>query len=263
MVAKPNYNSGTCLLKFLPTSTGLEDLLSRTNVSEEEVARQQVEEDLRLYGSRPQPSDAVDLDEAVQIAALPPKRNASEFQAAVDRPAKVRKKEESKAFNYGTVTAIDWNSGASPLDAWLNQSAVPSTVVPQGPDQGDESFAQEAEEIKVFRHVHLTIKPESKNGGSVVDEVNGLDLAAQIYYRNIRDRYPLLPVYLARRLGQANHERSESLRSKRFESKPPNEVAVEAPIPSSSFGLVLSDRLGDGRAVGSGSAPQHCSCGFV
>ncbi len=97
-------------------------------ISEEEVARQQVEEDLQLYGSRPEPPDAIDAGESSQQAGSFQKRGASEFEAAVDRPARVRKKRESKDFNYQAVTAIDWNSGACPLDAWLNQSAVPSIV---------------------------------------------------------------------------------------------------------------------------------------
>lgn len=106
----------------------MEDVFNRVIISEEEVARQQVEEDLQLYGSRPEPPDAIDAGESSQQAGSFQKRGASEFEAAVDRPARVRKKRESKDFNYQAVTAIDWNSGACPLDAWLNQSAVPSIV---------------------------------------------------------------------------------------------------------------------------------------
>ena len=235
--SKLNEISGKCYLKFFPTSNGLEDLFSRVIVSEEDVARQQVEEDLRLYGSRPKPPDAVDIDESTQLANLHPKRNASEFEAAVDRPAKVRKRGESKAFNYEAVTAMDWNSGASPLDAWLNQSAVPSTAAAlEPPDPGDsvkDLVAQEVEEIKVFRNVHVAMAPSPKEDETAVDELEGLELGAQIYYRNIRDRYPLLPTYLARRLAQANYGRSERLRSERLKPKQPvRQVAVQ---PQSFF----------------------------
>ncbi|KAL8821610.1 MAG: hypothetical protein Q9191_007272 [Dirinaria sp. TL-2023a] len=205
-------------------SDGLEDMLNKVIVSEDDIARQQVEEDLRVYGSRPEPPDAVDMDESSKLANLPPKRSPSEFEAAIGRPAKARKKEEKQAFNYEAVTAMDWNSGASPLDAWLNQSAVPSTaanlVSPPGPEIPDKTLtAQEEEEIKVFRNVHLALAPGPKEDDKAVDEFDGLELGAQIYGRNIRDRYPRLPTYLTRRLAQANFKRSERLRSERPKMK--------------------------------------------
>ncbi len=184
-------------------------------VSEGDVALQQVEEDLRVYGSRPEPPDDVDIDESTQLANLPPKRNASEFEAAVDRPATVRKAGEIKAFNYEAISAIGWNGGASPLDAWLNQSAIPSiAAAPQPSDLGNSEkdlIAQEEKEIKVFRNVHVEMAP-SPEDETTVDELEGLNFSAQVYYRNIRDRYPLLPTYLARRLAQANYRRFERLR---------------------------------------------------
>ncbi|KAL9117597.1 MAG: hypothetical protein Q9187_005866, partial [Circinaria calcarea] len=200
-----------------------QEMFSRVIVSEEDVPLHQVEEDLRLYGSRPEPPDAVDIDESTQLANLPPKRNASEFETTVDRPAKVRNRGESKAFNYAAVTAMDWNSGASPLDAWLNQSAVPSTAAalqPSDPDNSEkELVAREVKEIKFFRNVHVAMAPSPKEDEAAVDDLEGLNLGAQIYYRNIRDRYPLLPTYLARRLAQANSRRFERLRSERLKPK--------------------------------------------
>ena len=64
LMSKPKRNSWTCYLQFFPTSNGLERVLSRVIVSEEKIARQGVEEDLRLYGSRPEPPDAVDIDKS-------------------------------------------------------------------------------------------------------------------------------------------------------------------------------------------------------
>lgn len=210
-------------------------MFSRVVVSEEDITRQQVEEDLRLYGSRPKPPDAVDTDESTQLANPAPKRTASEFEAVVDRPAKVRRRGESKAFNYEAVTAMDWNSGASPLDAWLNQSAVPSTVAAlEPPSPGDSEkdlVAQEVEEIKVFRNVHVAMAPSPKEDEAAVGELEGLELSAQIYYRNIRDRYPLLPTFLARRLAQANYERYERLRSKRLKLQQPVRQVLDQPQP--------------------------------
>ena len=197
----------------------MDDAFRRVIISEDDVGRQQIEEDLRLYGSRPEPPDTVEVDESTQLANLPPKRSASEFEAAVSRPAKIRKKGNSKEFNYQALTAMDWNSGASPLDAWLNQSAVPSMTVAldqQRPTKlGGDLLAQEIEEIKVFRNVHMAIAPSPEQNDPPLDRVEGLDLSAQIYYRNILDRYPDIPVYLARRLAQANYDRAERLRNEK------------------------------------------------
>jgi len=189
----------------------------------EEVARKQVSEDIQLYGTRPEPPDAVDIDEVPQLADPPPKRNLSESQAAIDRPAKARKKGYNKAYNYETVAALDWNRGASPLEAWLNQSAVPSTILAaeaqnQGPkDTKISLMAEEVKELKNFRNVHIATTPEpeqSELAVPTVNEMGDLELGARIYYRNITDRYPLLPTYLAHRLAKANHCRAERLRHK-------------------------------------------------
>ena len=208
-------------------------------LDDDEVEKKQSEEDLRLYGSRPEPPEVIDVDESIHLRDLPPKRNASEFEAAVDRPAKARRVSESKDFNYRAVTAMDWNSGASPLDAWLNQSAMPlaspEPLQEQKP-QDQNLAAVEAEEINTFRNVHIAeaSRPTShKASPDVANEIADLDLQIQIYYRNIMDRYPILPNYLARRLAVANHRRAERLKSKRVLSKP-FEVHEDADLRPSS-----------------------------
>ena len=222
-----NVYSGTCYLKFFPSSDTLEDSFNRVVVTEDDVARLQAEEDLRLYGDRPEPGDVVEVDEDTHLSGLPPKRTASEFEAAVDRPAKVRKKGESKEFNYQAVTAMDWNSGASPLEAWLNESAIPSSASvnineKQATDPPDKNpIAQEEEEIKVFRNVHIGMSKDCQVARADTADVSSslLELEAQIFCRNITDRYPLLPMYLARRLAQANHDRAERLRLRRLRAR--------------------------------------------
>ena len=199
----------------------MDDAFRRIKVSEDDIARQQIDEDLRLYGSRPEPPDAVDVDESTQLANLPPKRKASEFAARVDRPAKARKKGKSEEFNYEALTVMDWNSGVSPLDAWLNQSAVPFTTTAlkqqERVKQESDILAQEIEEMKVFRNVHMTTAPSPERNDPPLDHVEALDFGAEIYCRNIMDRYPAIPSYLARRLAQANHDRAERLRNKKRE----------------------------------------------
>ena len=215
-------HSTTCHLNFYSNPNDLDDASRRIKISEDDIARQQIDEDLRLYGIRPEPPDAVEVDESIQLASLPPKRNASEFAATVDRLAKAGEKDKIKEFNNESLSVMDWNSGASPLDAWLNQSAVPSTtaalkqqesVKPEG-----DILAQEIEEMKFFRNVHMTTAPSPERNNPPLDRVEALDFGAQIYYRNITDRYPAIPIHLARRLAQANHDRAERLRNKKRDS---------------------------------------------
>ena len=179
---------------------------------------------MSLYGSRPDPPDAVEINEHTQLSNLPPKRSAAEFDAAVNRPAKVRRKEESKEFNFQRVTAMDWNSGTTPLDAWLNQSAVPSIVplpqtqINQSTSSSDDLAAKELEDLKVFRTIHIEGLEEPKTVGSPRDsaiDLTILEPRTQIYLRNILDRYPLLPSYLAFRLAKANCVRANRLDLKR------------------------------------------------
>ena len=200
--------------------------MSRVTVSEDDVVRVQAEEDLRLYGSRNEPLDVVEVDEDAKLTGLPPKRSVTDFEAAVKRPAKVRKKGESRDFNYHAITALDWNNGASPLDAWLNQSALPSTDLSN--QQPTKKFAKgdpaalEEEEIKVFRNVHIGISQEfsAPEAMPTRDLLSSMELDTQIFFRNITDRYPVLPSYLAHRLARANHDRAERLRLRRHRTEP-------------------------------------------
>ena len=204
---------------------------------EEQVAQKQLEEDLRIYGTRHEPSDAVDLDEDEQLSKLPPKRSASEFEVGVDRPAKARKKSECRTYNYENVTAMDWNAGESPMMAWVNQSAVPAAI-PLDTSQTDppvskdeELFQQEKKEIEIFKNVHVSDALAPANNAKFAASLecgSDLDFGAQIYYRNIIDRYPLLPSYLARRLAIANHIRSERLQQSRLRTETKADITAEA-----------------------------------
>ncbi|KAI4239517.1 MAG: hypothetical protein LQ349_000277 [Xanthoria aureola] len=223
-----------CYLVFSPTSDDPVGSFTRITVLEEdqEVEKRQAAEDLKLYGSRLEPPESIEVDESIQLASLPPKQSASEFTAAVRRPAKVRKKGDNKEYNYGTVTQIDWNCGLSPLDAWLNQSALPSVLpVPQLDsrpmnDRHDEQAIVETEQIPFFRRIHIQSCPEpAVNAMEAYDtskaarDLYSGDTRTQIYHRNIADRYPALPYYLVTRLAKANCDRAERLKQTRDESK--------------------------------------------
>ncbi|ERF68437.1 hypothetical protein EPUS_03755 [Endocarpon pusillum Z07020] len=203
----------TCHLTFYPVSSHLTDNFNRVTVldDDENVQAKQTEEDLRLYGSRIEPPE-------VRIVDKGTKRSASEFETLTGRSAKASRTEGSNDISHQVITAMDWNSGASPLDAWLNQSAVPSADSQQLQQQQlckASSTARELDEIKAFRNVHITDVPQPVKRRTFLnlpDEVLRLGLQAQIYYRNILDRYPQLPTYLVCRLAVANHCRAERLR---------------------------------------------------
>ena len=208
-------HSATCHLNFFPKPNDIDDTLRSVQVSEDDTVRRQIEDDLQLYGSRPEPPDTVEVDESTQLANLPPKRNASDFKSVVNRLAITSEKDQSKEFNFEALTVMDWNSGASPLDAWLNQSAIPSTTPAldhqETGDLENDLLALETEEIKVFRNVHMAIAPSPEHNDPPLEPVEGLEFGAQIYYRSIMDRFPVLPKYLARRLAQANCDRAARL----------------------------------------------------
>ena len=220
--------SGTCRLNFFPLLDELEGNSGRITVFEDdvEIGRRQAMEDLQLYGSRPEPLDGIDVDESSRLAdmSLPHSQSATESEVAVDNPAQVCKKSDTKFHSYQAVTALDWNSGSTPLESWLNQSAIPSTSPIFGKEgkqdvvMTEDPVAQEMEEIKVFRNVHMSVAPEPDTDTmdiAAIDQVAELELDAQIYYRNIVDRYPELPLYLALRLARANRDRADRLRQKR------------------------------------------------
>ena len=253
-----NCSSELCNLRFYAKAGELEDIFGHVNVQDEEeqVAQKQLQEDLRIYGTRHEPPDAVDLDEDEQLSKLPPKRSASEFEAGVDRPAKARKKSESRTFNYENVTAMDWNAGESPMMAWVNQSAVPAAIaVPldtsqTGPSvsKDEELLQREKKEIEIFKNVHVSDALAPANNAKFAASLecgSDLEFAAQIYYRNIIDRYPLLPPYLARRLAIANHNRAERLQQSRLRTETRGNMIAEAidapPFQAGSTSLITKN----------------------
>ena len=80
----------------------LEDSFGRIIVlsEDEEVAKKQIDEDMFLYGSRPNPPDALEDDVHIQLSIPPPKRGVAEFDEADIRPAKIRRTDESKETNH-------------------------------------------------------------------------------------------------------------------------------------------------------------------
>ena len=223
-------HSSKCQLYMFPASDDLTTGLQRISVLEEDeqVEKDQLTQDTILYGSRRQPQDAVEYDEAAALADPPLKRNASEFSATIGRPAKMLRTSDVLRDNNKAVTAIDWNCGRSPLDAWLNQSALPSAFPLVGLDtqsqqsSQEDQMASESAQIKYFRRVHIAKDPKpriSVQESDMGDQFYPSNLKAQIFYRNILDRYPMIPHYLAGRLADANCCRAHGLQIRRSRNK--------------------------------------------
>ena len=213
-----------CNLKFYPKSDDLAISSSRVE-EEDEVARRQHEEDLRLYGSRIEPMDAVEMDAVRELPNTPKKDSTTDYEATLD-VVEDASKTGSKSDNDEASIHINGNAETNPLSAWLTQSALPS-VMPIGNHPLDLSAGttvdlakEELNEIEKFRNVHLASNPEIDHATQItkVEEASDLKLPSQIYYRNIVDRYPLLPTYLARRLAEANSGRAERLSRQRVEA---------------------------------------------
>ena len=183
---------------------------------EDRILLQQTEEDQRLYGGRPTPLDPEEIKEASNVnSGVLGKRIIEETEVEATRIAKSQKVESNLA---------SIREDMPPIDAWLNFS-VQAMVAPTierpantSTQMVHETMASEVEEIEVFRNIHINEESQptldlSRYGNQ--REAVDLDIQAQIYYRNILDRYPLLQSFLACRLAQANSLRSTRLRLQR------------------------------------------------
>lgn len=207
--------SKKCNLKFYPKPDEPEDSSYEVD-EEEEVARRQNEEDLRLYGSRPEPMDALEVNTDPELLSLPSKDNTMDFMAAFDETENLRRT-ENVSDNEKTSICSDERAKVSPLSAWLTKSALPSATrawshpLDETVGTNVDSLKEEIREVENFRSVHLASDPLTDAHATETTDTLGLELPSQIYYRNIVDRYPLLPTYLARRLAEANSNRAERL----------------------------------------------------
>ena len=169
-------------------------------MDEVEIVRKQVvedlQQDLQLHRSKPWPLLIVDVCESSLLAVidLPLSQSTRHFEVAVNSPAQVCKKSDTKIYKHQAVTAINWNS--TPLEGWLGEYNTPSSPpifeceCEEDVLMMEHSVAQEMEEIKIFRNVHMSMSPEPDTDTSdvtAIDRVADLDLDTQMYYRNIVD----------------------------------------------------------------------------
>jgi hypothetical protein len=111
-----------------------------------------------------------------------------------------------------------------PLLSWLDKTQPPEhptkiqDQLQERQASQERAKAHEMEDIELLRNV-LVVPSERELDVPTGHEKplefgeDGLELGAQIYYRNIIDRYPAIPNYLARRLANANLCRIKRLSS--------------------------------------------------
>jgi hypothetical protein len=209
----------------------LNNALNQAHIADESdlIARQQALEDLQSFGARKPPTDvASHLSDSIPgLEITEYKSNLSKQDSHVlardgqDKPQRFSDSmnpelewpiNEQKRM---PLTAIDWNSGKSPLEAWLNQSAVPSLDtrlqdIVQEEKHTQASLDQEQHDIGYLRKVHLHV--DDKPLQQCYLGKDAVDPSTLPYRRKITDKFPCVPAFLVSRLAEANLHRDNRLR---------------------------------------------------
>jgi hypothetical protein len=222
----------------------------------ESVLQRQAAEDLNAFGMRPAPRDATELglqhpESQVKTANRGIERTDTR-NAALDSENLQRFDETEDDLKTclpteNTLPIIDWHSGRTPMDAWLNQSAIrmDSGIVQEIDDeqlQGMDHLEQEERDIEILRKVHLAAEPAAIDVGRLEDEVyEGLDESAKPFLRKILDKFPLIQPFLARRLAESSMSRDIRLRQSRDEAERKRRSS-STQLKLASLGLQSADK---------------------
>jgi hypothetical protein len=229
-------NSTNCGLKYYPPTVELRDAMGNLQVKDEaeSVLQRQAAEDLNAFGMRPAPRDAVSLelhhierpDQPVKGGMEP--SNAANAMLDSDNLQRLDELEDGLDNRFPMADAlpiIDWHSGPTPMDAWLNQSAIrmeTGIVQEINDDQLQELkiLEQEKRDIELLRKVHLAAEPAAPDIGRLEDDAyDGLDESAKPFLRKILDKFPLIKPFLARRLAESSLSRDRRLRECRDDAE--------------------------------------------
>lgn len=236
-------NSTNCGLKYYPPTAELKDAMGNLQVKDEaeSVLQRQAAEDLNAFGMRPAPRDAVGLElHHVEMQDQPVKGGVEPSDAAnaILDPNNLQRLDEledgldSRFPPVDALPIIDWHSGPTPMDAWLNQSAIrmeTGIVQEIDDDQLQESkiLEQEKRDIELLRKVHLAAEPAGPDIGRLEDDAyDGLEESAKPFLRKILDKFPLIKPFLARRLAESSLSRDRRLRESRDEAECKRQASV-------------------------------------
>lgn len=213
---------------------------------DEEVSQRQHEEDVELYGRRLIPTENEGIDEVMLES---PQQGSTHLNLAslqdlsapslsitvsgITEPIFSKIFSEAKDISLEAISDDEVVVGgiqkASQLDTWLTESSsAPSgrlniAYESLGGRNGElDEREREEKEIEFFRNVHISPapnsepdKPKEETNVLFAEVTRDLGVSGLIYYRNIIDRFPLVPDFLARRLAKANCQRAERLESQR------------------------------------------------
>ena len=216
--------SPSCTLQYATQSVSLDHEIRDLSMVEEDeaVLLQQTTADCSRYGLREEPHD-------IEMTDTPD-----------DKPQDVRISPLAEESQHAFDSMI---SQESPLERWLEQSAL----VAQGEPAIDRELREkdlsllqgrqeEIAEIKVFKNVRVSLIAQQDAQTVAFDNV--MD-DCRVFYRNMLDRYPKMPPYLAQRLAVATSRTSQRLSKKRNEFADNEKVLLSIfsanPRPSAAF----------------------------
>ena len=229
-------DSTKCGLKYYPPTTDLKDAMGNLQLKDEaeSVLQRQAVEDLNAFGMRPAPRDATEL------GPVHPDSPSQTPKRGIDHPdttgvlldsenlKRLDEAEDEVKTSFpasGALSIIDWHSGPTPIESWLNQSAIrmDSGILHEVGDeklQEKEILDQEQRDIEILRKVHLSAEPATPDTGLLEgDGYEGLDEVAKPFLRKILDKFPLIQPFLARRLAESSLSRDTRLRKSRDEAE--------------------------------------------
>ncbi|KAL9618414.1 MAG: hypothetical protein Q9160_006855 [Pyrenula sp. 1 TL-2023] len=222
-----------CNLVLYESSNNLEALLETSCLDNEEdsVMKQQLDEDTQTFGARNFPNEFIASEDPKNLPTglanckrhhplIEPDRNDAYYPEAKKRITGTHGRAEP------IISQIDWHGGKTPLDAWLSQSAVPvvgSSLHPVASDsehvRTTAMVSQQIQALNILRRIHIARERSFALTKIVIASTSHTDdeeryrkalrpdVVTEVYLRNIQDRFPSIPLYLARRLAEANERR--------------------------------------------------------
>ncbi|XTI88870.1 hypothetical protein V2W45_1489621 [Cenococcum geophilum] len=217
---KPSFDLGekeiltcpACGLRFMPQLSAIQGSVGSLNGLEvDQVAKIQVEEDAKLFGSRDLSNVGGGKDSpshTPQVEELP-------------EDVEMLDADDNEFSNVNLNQPTSPPPSEPPIFSWLADTlppANPGSVIQwreAEEHRQSKQKKQEIDNIEVFRNVQVSVSLESELSADPArkapSDEDELELGARIYYRNIIDRYPRIERFLARRSAEGNWERAKRL----------------------------------------------------
>lgn len=230
---------------------------------DEELVMTQVRQDLELFGKRVMPVDPEESCEVlaqIEIQADQGENMDLLNTSRVTFPKEPSERPQLSVSHYSrdpllantdkTATTLNIAPLAlqTPMEQWLDETQSCSLELNNMEGSENPVSAQtngESMEIELFKRVHVNhSEDDTKIANSLlVDDTyvtEKFDLEQIIYLRNILDRFPSIPMYLALRLAQANAERAKRL-AQAHENCSQTGFKIKAETKSQRSQLVTAD----------------------